>query len=780
MAAITPPLWMRPSSFPPPRGARPAAVRPVRNSTPRPGNPVLAISVYSPAGAARPAAGLREERGSDAGQGGRSPAAGEAGADGVRGVVDRSVPDRIRMPRRALLLAATAAAATAGCSVPAPRRRGPVADPAPGLAIASGRRALVMQLLAHPDDDLYFMNPDTREALDAGTPVVCVYLTAGEADGVNKIPGAPRPAPDRAAYSSARHQGLRQAYAELLGLDRFTPWQKSVVTLAGGHRAERDVLADGARRVELVFLNTAMHTARGRLGLPSLWQDRRLVLRTVVADGSPLERAGSYTYDGLVDVLAGLLEQYRPTVVHTLDPDPDLQFSSEYERRRDSEQRGYSDHADHTAAGSFAWAALIRWVARTTAAGEPVPGFAVASFRGYYNRHWPKNLPPEVLERKAAHLVPYGGAPDWECGNPSGCGDYNVGGDRPLTNRKGWVRSTHHRYPGPRAHVAAGADGRLTVYGVLGLRAVRWRESAPGSGLFEAADDLGGGPLAPVLGAAATADGRHLLFGLRFAALGGHGSDNEREIVLLEQGGPGGPFRAWRGLGNPAPGADHGRRIGVPVAVTAPDGRVHLFVRNAEKGLSTRVRDAGSGRWSAWRDLGGGEVQDGPTAVVDTAGRVHVYAAGHHSVHHWTQDAPGTEVTARAQLTDAPTPAHAPGALPAPDGSVELYYRPAARPGLAVVRSAGGAAPRFGGYGPVTAAAAPGGPVLLGRTPEGRIRLRTAGGSAVRSRGPVALDGAALHVGADGQPVVVGVGTDAAPWAWRPRTEDGPASTPAP
>ncbi|WP_239086440.1 PIG-L family deacetylase, partial [Streptomyces parvus] len=360
-------------------------------------------------------------------------------------------------------------AATAGCAVPAPRRRGPVADPAPGLAIASTRRALVLQLLAHPDDDLYFMNPDTREALDAGTPLVCVYLTAGEADGVNKIPGAPRPAPDRAAYSSSRHQGLRQAYAELLGLDRFTPWQKSVAALHGGHRAEVNVLTDGVRRVELVFLNTAMHTGRGRPGLPSLWRDRRLVLRTVVADNSPLERAGSYTYESLIDVLAGLLEQYRPTVVHTLDPDPDLQFSSEYERRRDSEQRGYSDHADHTAAGCFAWAALIRWVARATGRGEPVPGFVVAAFRGYYNRHWPKNLPPAVLERKAAHLVPYGGDPGWECGNPAGCGDYNVGGDRPLTNRKGWVRSTHHRYPGPRAQLAAGADGRLTAYGVLGL-----------------------------------------------------------------------------------------------------------------------------------------------------------------------------------------------------------------------------------------------------------------------------------------------------------------------
>ncbi|QWQ45577.1 PIG-L family deacetylase [Streptomyces sp. YPW6] len=673
------------------------------------------------------------------------------------------------MPRRALLLAVGALSATAGCAVPAPRRRGPVADPAPGLALASTRRALVLQLLAHPDDDLYFMNPDTRQALDAGTPLVCVYLTAGEADGVNRIPGAPRPAPDRGAYSSSRHQGLRQAYAELLGLDRFTPWQKSVASLHGGHRAEVDVLADGVRRVELIFLNTAMHTGRGRPGLPSLWRDRRRVLPTVVADGSPLERAGSYTYESLVDVLVGLLERYRPTVVHTLDPDPDLQASSEDERRRDSEQRGYSDHADHTAAGSFAWAALIRWVARATGRGEPVPRFVVTAFRGYYNRHWPKNLPPLVLERKAAHLVPYGGSPDWACGNPSGCGDYNVGGDRPLTNRKGWVRSTHHRYPGPRVRVVSGADGRLTAYGVLGLRAVRWRESAPGGGAWDAPDDLGGGPLAPVLGAATTADGRQLLFGLRFAALGGHGAGNEREIVLLEQRSPGGPFLAWRGLGNPDAATGHGRRIGTPVAVTAPDGRVHLFVRNAEKGLSTRVRDAADGRWSGWRDMGGGEIQDGLTAVADAAGRVHVYAAGHHAVHHWTQDAPGTDVTARTQLTGFPVPAHAPGALPAPDGSVELYYRPAARERLVAVRAGAAPAPRFGGYGPVTAAASPGGPVLLGRSAEGRVQLRSAGATAVRSRGPVALDGAALHVGAaDGRPVVVAFGPDATPWLWRP------------
>ncbi|MFE9728390.1 PIG-L family deacetylase [Streptomyces sp. NPDC005794] len=671
-------------------------------------------------------------------------------------------------PRRRAVVAALAAgtgtAVLGACSVPAPRRTDPAPDPAPGQPISTARRALLMQILAHPDDDLYFMNPDTRRALDAGTPLVCVYLTAGEADGVNRIPGAPRPAPDKAAYSSARHQGLRQAYATLLGLDRFTPWEVSVAELGDGHRAEVDTLTAGTRRVELVFLNTAMHTGRHRLGLPSLWQDRRLSLRTVVADDSPLRHAGAYTYDELIDVLAGLLERYRPTVVHTLDPDPDIQHSAEAVRRADSEQHGYSDHADHTAAACFGWAAMIRWVAGVTAGGGDVPGFVTTAFRGYYNRHWPKSLPPAVLREKAAPLVPYGGSPGWECGNPSGCGDYNVGGDRPLTNRKGWVRSTRHRYPGPRAVVATEPGGRLTAYAVVGLRVVRWRETEAGSGVWGPPRDLGGGPLAPTLGSATAFDGRLLLFGLRFTALGGHGADNEREIVLLEQGTPGGGFLAWRGLGNPSPGRDEGRHIGVPVAVAAPDGRVHLFVRNAEKGLSTRVREGG-GAWGGWRDTGGGEIQDGLSAVVDGAGRVHVHAAGHHAVHHWTQDAPGAALTARTQIDAGPVPGDAPAARPAADGSVDLFYRAEARAVTTAVR--GGVAEDltgFDGYGELTAT----GTALLGRTGEGLIQLLSGTRRSVRAQGPVALDGPALHLGADGRPAVVGLGPDALPWTWRP------------
>jgi LmbE family N-acetylglucosaminyl deacetylase len=615
-----------------------------------------------------------------------------------------------------------------------------------------------MQVLAHPDDDLYFMNPDTQYAMAAGAPLVCVYVTAGEADGVNKIPGRPHPPADKAAYSSARHQGLRQSYAAQLGLPVFTRWKESALSLPGGHRAELNTLEHQGRRVELVHLDLAMHTPFRHMGVPALWRQTGLRLATVVADGSPVRHVRSYDHDDLLDVLVGLFEHYRPTLVHTLDPDPDIQLSDRITRIRDSEQPGYSDHADHTAVASFTWAALARW-ARTAGPDGP-PEFATVAYRGYYNHHWPDNLPPAVLNAKAAHLVPYGGSPEWNCGNPAGCGDYNVGGDRPLRNRKHWVRSTHYRHPGPRLALTEASDGRLTAYGVLGMRAVRWREGTDGT--FGEPADLGGGPLAPALGSAVLDDGRLLLLALRFASVVGLGGPDTREIVLLEQRAPGGDFKAWTGLGNPeGADADRGRRIGVPVAVTAPDGRVHLFVRNADQGISTRVRET-DGAWSPWRDLGGGQVQDGLTAVVGADGEVHVYAPGRDAVHHWTPQGPSPVPGLRGG------PVVPAGAIAVADG--HLYYRPPASPTLLAPT---GAAVSFPGYGPVTAA----GSHLLGRALDGRLRLvhRTTGKHATSTTD--SLDGFVLHHSPHRGPLAAGLTPEGHPWLWQPApTRDRPSS----
>lgn len=693
------------------------------------------------------------------------------------------------MSRRELLVATglSTAAVAAGCtSARSAAKPSAGSGPSAVQAYRPGARPLLLQVLAHPDDDLYFMNPDTLHAVRGGVPVVSVYVTAGESVGVNHAPRTPRPKPDRQAYSSARHQGLRQAYATMLGLDKFTPWRRSALRLTGGLTVEVDQLANGGRRADLVFVNLSMGEGnRNTVGLPHLWAVPGITLNTVVATGSPVPQSTRVGHQTLVDSLAALLDRYQPTMVQTLDPDPDIQVH-DAAHHQNSDQNGYSDHRDHTPAALFAWKALAQWVADSAEAdGGAVPRFVATAYRGYYNQRWPRNLPQSVVLEKNQYLLPYGGDPEWDCGNAAGCGDYGVGQNTPLTNAKGWVRSTHSRYPGARPVTFAGPDGRLEAFSVLGTRAVRWQESAPGSGRWSDPQDLGGGPLAPALAAVQDSTGRRLLFALRFSSLQGQGGRNAREVVLLEQGSPEGPFRAWTGLGNPERTEDHGRRIGCPVATATPDGRVHLFVRSAAKGVWTRVREP-DGTWGGWRDLGGDEVQDGLAVVLDGGARIHVFAAGRDTVHHWTQSAPGQPM-ALQPVRGLPQPGEPPSTALAPDGSLTVAYR---RPvtGELVLRTVDGSTSRnsvltpaqlsgYGGYADVTVGAAPGrggGLLLLGKELDGSVRLvDTTQPGRPLARPPFArpVGTPTLLHGADGGTYVVGLDFAATPWVWRAGTQ---------
>ncbi|MGW2224264.1 PIG-L family deacetylase [Streptomyces formicae] len=695
-------------------------------------------------------------------------------------------PSRAATRRQVLAgaLGVLAGATVAGCG-PDGRSSAPNApvhavDPYATGPFAAAGKGLLLQVIAHPDDDLFFMNPQCHQLLSAGVPVVTVVVTAGEASGRNRVPHQLAPVvTDKPGYSGARQQGLRQAYAEMLGLDRFTPWQRTVLALRHGARAETDGLAAGDRRARLIFLNIAMRGAGG-VRLPALWDTPGTVMRTVAATDSPDSLAYAYDHPTLVDVLAGLMAAFRPTVVHTMDPDPDYQVH-DARHPRGNDQPHFSDHRDHTPTALFTWKALSQWVAESERRHRPAPRFTTVAFRGYYNQRWPHNLPPAVLARKARYIAAYGGDPGWECHDDAGCGDYSQGGTHALTSRKGWARSTHPRYPGPLPASATDRTGRIVAYGVLGTRAVRWQETARGSGHFGAPRNLGGGPLAPALSAVVDAAARHLLLGLRFTALEGQGRADTREIVVLEQREPDGPFGPWRRLGTPDAGAARGRRVGCPVAVATPDHRVHLFARTAAQDLATRVREA-SGRWGPWQHLGGGQIQDGPTVVLDARGRVHVYAAGHDAVRHWAQDRPGGPVTARPPIGSRP-PSGTPAALLEPDGHIALVYRlPAAATPYAYgpsAATAGTPLPHFTGYAPVSArlAAEPGGrpvPVLLGMDDNGRAQVQF--GPALDAR-PLPAPNRPATVGTPslltphGRPLaVVGMSPDATPWIWRPQT----------
>ena len=245
--------------------------------------------------------------------------------------------------------------------------------------------------------------------------------------------------------------------------------------------------------------------------------------------------------------------------------------------------------------------------------------------------------------------------------------------------------------------------------------------------------------------------------------------------MLLQQSTPGGKFAAWTGLGNPESDPDRGRRIGVPVAVTDPRGaRAPLSSTRFRpaQGISTRVRST-AGSWSPWRSLGGGQIQDGLSAAVDSAGLVHVFASGRDTVHHWAQTVAGGPVELHPDPL-LPLPGDFPTATAAPDGGVDVYYR---RPATAATTHAHLGRTRPGARAGTRADSRAAEPALLGQDDRGRIQPLLNGKVLRRTDGVVPLSGATLLAEGATQrrdrrglfrPHRGGYRPGALPWLWRP------------
>ena len=132
-------------------------------------------------------------------------------------------------------------------------------------------------IVAHPDDDLFFINPGVRLAITSMAPTIGVVLTAAEGDGRNvdtRDPDRGRTPPDHAGYSTARHVGLRRAYARMADLPADSAWRQEAVTLAAGLVVERDTL-EAAPHVMLYFVNLAHRQgAHLRALMPADWDHR--------------------------------------------------------------------------------------------------------------------------------------------------------------------------------------------------------------------------------------------------------------------------------------------------------------------------------------------------------------------------------------------------------------------------------------------------------------------------------------------------------------------------
>lgn len=515
-------------------------------------------------------------------------------------------------------------------------------------------RVSFLQVVAHPDDDLYFMNPDVADSVRSGGELTTVVLTAAEGGG-------------GARFAAARQHGLRSAYARMAGVEDDGPWRATALVTRGGEACLCELRANP--RVRLVFLDLAMGGYWGGGGsgdenhtpLAALYHGSQTT-RPVLRPDEDAVSGGVYTRDQLVGTLTDLMDRFAPTVVRTLDPDPERRGVGPQERAWATDSGAYTDNEDHTATAWFTYAAYADHRARR---GPSEVG--LDSYVGYGNARWRHNLGGSNRREKLRLLGVYGWADRRRCADPVGCGDATVGGD---AARPGWMQSTNLRHPGTTDWLRLDAAGRLRAFAVVGGRAVVWRETAAGSGRFGAAVGVETGAglrdstdgsvvsgradqsrepwrtgagsgrggseqntaasLTPHLSVAVDGGGRAHLVGLRTVTEPDRGTWIHEVVVTSER--PDGTFQPWASLGRPT-GLKTGdaRAAGCPIAIVDGRGVLHVFARNADKAVSWRHRDLTAPRsgWSDWRDIGGHQVRDGLTAIVTPTGDVELFANGH-------------------------------------------------------------------------------------------------------------------------------------------------------
>lgn len=281
----------------------------------------------------------------------------------------------------AVMLGATALAITAAATSLNPALSSPAvaAGPSPaGLAAFAPMRAVTcsrtLNVVAHEDDDLLFINPSVSDDIAAGRCVVTLFVTAGDS-------GRPP------SYWLRREQGSMAAYSAMSGTS--ATWDSDTITLAG-HPLVRQRLA--GTRITLLFMRLPdAHGSPNRPyeSLQALWEGSVRSMR-------PLGSGGAYTKQSLIDTLTAAMTAYQPDRIRTLD------YAGHY---------GDGDHADHHTVGYLTYAAQRSYHAY----------HRISGYRGYTVADYPDNLDETTADRKLDYFLAYAPYDSKVCQTPGEC-----------------------------------------------------------------------------------------------------------------------------------------------------------------------------------------------------------------------------------------------------------------------------------------------------------------------------------------------------------------------
>ncbi len=249
------------------------------------------------------------------------------------------------------------------------------ASPAPGCQAKT-----IMQIVAHPDDDLLFFSPDLIHDIQTGACVRTVYLTSGD-NGSD------------AQYWHGREAGIRAAYNHMLG--GTYAWKNRFVRFAGGQELLISSPAE-APRISLVFINLPDGNPHGQGFSRSAHESLSKLLSGEILQIQTVGKHNSYTSAQLLAGLEELVAYYRPAEIRTFaDTEP--------------------DHSDHVATGRFS---QIAWE-HGTQRGETTA--ALQRYAGYSVRNLNENISGDDLIAKEAVFLTYGAYDGATCRDSETC-----------------------------------------------------------------------------------------------------------------------------------------------------------------------------------------------------------------------------------------------------------------------------------------------------------------------------------------------------------------------
>ncbi|KAL5334975.1 putative deacetylase LmbE-like domain-containing protein [Aspergillus crustosus] len=237
-----------------------------------------------------------------------------------------------------------------------------------------------LSIVAHPDDDFLFLNPDILHDIANGFTVRTVYLTSGDAGQTSE-------------YWTSRQAGALAAYAQMAGVDGV--WEETDVGVP-----DKDIplytLRDNPN-VSLAFLHIPDGSIdgngfplTGQESLEKLWKDEIPRIGTVDDSGT------SYSKQELIDTLEYIINDFDPDSLNSLD------YLHDY---------GTGDHSDHTSVGLFT---------NTAAIPSVFPGSVIA-YRGYPIKDEPNNVDGDDLARKKDAFYTYAAYDAEVCASDAAC-----------------------------------------------------------------------------------------------------------------------------------------------------------------------------------------------------------------------------------------------------------------------------------------------------------------------------------------------------------------------